>query len=163
MFSANATRRFAHGYSINQADFCVTPTARASSQEEMLLRSPPSIHIAGSHLSIPSGESSKIFQLLSRIAFLGVSLGIAIHDAMQRTRRLSRRRQDKSPRHRVNRDSSPRSKCGRARRITRRLEAVSQARMAFSGYHRSGSRVMSQVCKPLNLMCYLKMSRTDDD
>ena len=47
-------------WSMNHADFCVQPTPRASSCDEMPFFELAISHTAGSHLSSPSAESSKI-------------------------------------------------------------------------------------------------------
>src|SRR5436190_23207420 len=55
---------------MNQADFCVTPRARASSCELIPFLLLAISHTAGSHLSSPSGESSKIVPTLTEYCFL---------------------------------------------------------------------------------------------
>src|SRR6266487_991414 len=50
---------------MNHADFCVTPSDRASSCEEMEFFELAISHTAGSHLSQPSGLSSKMVPTLS--------------------------------------------------------------------------------------------------
>src|SRR5438094_9789270 len=50
---------------INHAVFCVTPIARCSSYELMPFLQLDASHIAGSHLSKPIGESSKIVPTLA--------------------------------------------------------------------------------------------------
>ncbi len=55
---------------MNHAVFWVTPIARPSSCEEIPFRSPASIHMAGSHLSKPMGESSKIVPTFTLDCFL---------------------------------------------------------------------------------------------
>src|SRR6478672_9668511 len=52
-------------WSMNHADFCVTPSARASSCELIPFLELAASQIAGSHLSRPSGESSKIVPTLT--------------------------------------------------------------------------------------------------
>ena len=56
--------------SMNHADFCVTPSARPSSCELMPFFELAMSQTAGSHLSSPSGESSKIVPTLTRDCFL---------------------------------------------------------------------------------------------
>src|SRR5579864_6973164 len=51
--------------SMNHADFCVTPCDRANSCDEMLFLALAISHTAGSHLSHPSGLSSKMVPTLS--------------------------------------------------------------------------------------------------
>ncbi len=55
---------------MNHADFCVTPSARPSSCELIPFLLLATSHIAGSHLSRPSGESSKIVPSLIEYCFL---------------------------------------------------------------------------------------------
>lgn len=55
---------------MNHAVFCVTPIARPNSCDETPLRSPASIHMAGSHFSRPRGESSKIVPTFTEDCFL---------------------------------------------------------------------------------------------
>ena len=50
---------------MNHAVFWVTPTARWISQDEMPFLQFTSIHMTGSHLSKPSGESSKMVPTFS--------------------------------------------------------------------------------------------------
>jgi len=50
---------------MNQLVFCVTPSARASSCDETLFLLFASNHTAGSHLSQPRGESSKMVPTLA--------------------------------------------------------------------------------------------------
>src|SRR5437016_2897272 len=56
--------------SMNHADFCVIPRARPSSCDEMPFLELAVSHTAGSHLSNPSGESSKIVPSLTENCFL---------------------------------------------------------------------------------------------
>src|ERR1035437_2245879 len=51
--------------SMNHADFCVTPSDRASSCDEMLFLLLAMSQTAGSHLSQPNGLSSKMVPTLS--------------------------------------------------------------------------------------------------
>jgi hypothetical protein len=52
-------------WSMNHADFCVTPSARPSSCELMPFFEFAASQIGGSHLSNPRGESPKIVQSFS--------------------------------------------------------------------------------------------------
>lgn len=56
--------------SMNQADFWVIPSALPSSCEEMPFLELAASQTAGSHLSRPSGESSKIVPTLTLNCFL---------------------------------------------------------------------------------------------
>src|SRR5262245_30247458 len=56
--------------SMNQLDFWVMPRARASSCEEMPFLELATSQIAGSHLSKPNGESSKIDPNFTEYCFL---------------------------------------------------------------------------------------------
>src|SRR5690242_3748729 len=55
---------------MNHVDFWVTPSARPSSCELMPFFELAISHTAGSHLSSPSGESSKIVPTLTEYCFL---------------------------------------------------------------------------------------------
>src|SRR4029079_1512225 len=57
-------------WSMNHADFWVVPSARASSCELIPLSEFAASQIAGSHLSSPSAESSKIVPTLTLDCFL---------------------------------------------------------------------------------------------
>src|SRR5881394_1979126 len=57
-------------WSMNQDDFCVMPSARASSWELIPFFELATSQMAGSHLSRPSGESSKIVPSLTLNCFL---------------------------------------------------------------------------------------------
>jgi hypothetical protein len=56
--------------SMNHADFCVTPSERAISCDETPFLELAISQIAGSHLSKPSGESSKIVPTFTEYCFL---------------------------------------------------------------------------------------------